>query len=149
MQQYIKQLIEDLQAAHKLSPIAKQKEPETQKEIIAELEEIDRLLTEEPEKPMHNIFGIDPIMFPPIEKLQKKQAHQLVDEILELWAAFNIEAVYPKKFPKEQLYPLFVKKFKEPFIFFPMGITGIEFCDYESENCPFGEYCTCKDFIDD
>jgi hypothetical protein len=27
-----------------------------------------------------------------------------------------------------------------------MGITGIEFCDYEHSMCPFGyEYCTCKD----
>ena len=30
-----------------------------------------------------------------------------------------------------------------------MGITGVEFCDYEPENCPFGdEYCTCKDMDD-
>jgi hypothetical protein len=28
-----------------------------------------------------------------------------------------------------------------------LGIVGIEFCNYDPTECPFGsEYCTCKDY---
>jgi len=34
----------------------------------------------------------------------------------------------------------------EPLLYFPMGTTGIEFCNYDTSECPFGEeYCMCKD----
>lgn len=146
MQKYINQLIEDLRTAKKYAPIHKEQSLMSDTEICEELEEIDRIIDEEPDKPLHNIFGIDPIVFPPLEKLTDIQAQQLADEILALWGVFNIEAVYPEKFPKDKLYPLLVQKFKEPFMYFPMGQTGIEFCHYEPEECPFGnEFCMCKD----
>jgi hypothetical protein len=128
-------------------PVNKPQNEMSSHEIIAELEEIDRIIDEEPDKTMHNIFGIDPIIFPPVEKLSNGQAELLADEILELWQHFNIEASYPDNFPKHRLYPLLVNKFREPFLYFPMGITGIEFCDYDPSKCPFGnEYCMCKDY---
>lgn len=147
MDRYISQLIEDLKSAKKWAPISKPQDEMSTSDIIAELEEIDRIIDEEPDKPMYNIFGIDPIMFPPTEKITIQQAETLADEILQLWQHFNINAVYPENFPKHKLYPLLVSKFSEPFLYFPMGITGIEFCDYDSSHCPFGiEYCTCKDY---
>jgi len=146
MQKYINQLIEDLRAAKKYAPVQKDRLLMSDTEITEELEEIDRIIDEEPDKPLHNIFGIDPIVFPPLEKLTDKQAQQLAEEILALWGAFNIEAVYPGNFPKNKLYPLLIRKFKEPFMYFPAGQTGIEFCHYVPEECPFGnEFCMCKD----
>ena len=147
MDRYIYQLIEDLNVAKKKAPVGKPQNTMSNYDIIQELEEIDRIIDEEPDIPMHNIFGIDPIVFPPVEKLSNEQAALLANEILELWEHFNLEAVIPKDFPKHKLYPLLVAKFSEPFLYFPMGHTGIEFCDYDTTQCPFGEkYCMCKDF---
>lgn len=146
MKRYIEQLISDLKAAERFVPVQKKQEDMTENEFMEELYEIDRIIDEEPEEPMYKIFGIDPKCFPPVEKLTVEQAQLLSGKILELWAAFNMDAVYPVDFPLEKLYPLLVKKFKEPFLYFPMGQTGVEFCDYEPENCPFGEeYCDCKE----
>ena len=150
MERYIEQFIEDLKAAERFVPVQKPHDEMTDDEFMDELYEIDRIIEEKPDKPMHNIFGIDPAAFPPVEKLTTGQAQLLATKILELWAAFHIEAVYPKNLPLEKLYPLLVEKFKTPFLYFPMGMTGIEFCNYEPEECPFGdEYCTCKAFADD
>ena len=45
-----------------------------------------------PEWTMNDLFGIDAVVFPPIEKLNGEQTEQLVQGILELWASFNIGA---------------------------------------------------------
>ena len=147
MEKYINQLVEDIREAHKKAPVQKSIYGKSDDELLSELEEVDRIIEEEPDKPMHNIFGIDPIMFPPVERLSRNQAARLANEILDLWNKFNIDAVYPENFPKYKLYPLLVRKFSEPFLYFPMGMTGVEFCDYDAANCPFGDkYCMCKHF---
>jgi hypothetical protein len=146
MESYIEQLVEDLRAARKWAPVKKDRENMSDNDVMEELIEIDRIIDEEEEKPMCNIFGIDPVAFPPIEKLTYVQAELLAREILELWQYFNIDAVFPDNFPLYKLYPLLAGKFKKPFLYFPMGITGVEFCHYEPAECPFGsEYCMCKD----
>lgn len=147
MKRYLLQLIEDLRAAKQLAPKQKPRDEMNEEEFWDELIEIDRIIDEEPDQPLHNIFGIDPQSFPTPEKLTNQQAQLLSAEILELWAAFNIDAVYPENFPLEKLYPLLVAKFKEPYLHFPMGMTSIEFCNYEPKECPFGEeYCMCKEW---
>ena len=148
MERYVEQLIEDLNSARKWALVNKNRGELSDNEIMEELIEIDRIIDEEPEKPMHNIFGIDPDMFPPPEKITRKQSALIAAEILELWRYFNIDVIFPDNFPLSKLYPLLVKKFREPFLYFPMGITGVEFCDYDVSHCPFGdEYCMCKDHI--
>ena len=146
MERYLEQLIGDLKAATKYAPVNKPQNEMDDSSIMEELHEIDRIIIEEPEIPMHKIFGIDPIIFPPSDRLSDEQATILTNEILELWQQFNIDVVVPPNFPLPRLYPLLVKKFTEPFLYFPMGMTSIEFCDYDVSKCPFGdEYCMCKD----
>jgi len=147
MERYIEQLIEDLRDARRFAPKQKHHDKKTKEEVWDELIEIDRIIDEEPDRPLHNIFGIDPAIFPPTEKLTNVQSQLLASEILELWNAFHIEASYPENFPLNKLYPMLVEKFKKPFLYFPMGLTGIEFCNYNPEECPFGdEFCRCKEW---
>ncbi len=149
MKRYIEQLIEDLQEAKSYAPKQKAASEMTENEFMEELYEIDRIIDEEEDKPMYNIFGIDPQIFPPHEKLTDEQATLLSSKIIDLWAEFNIDAVYPVNFPLAKLYPLLVEKFKEPFLYFPMGMTDIEFCNCEPDKCPFGEeYCDCKELAE-
>lgn len=150
MEKYIKHLIADLKIAAENAPVHKTPEEMSENEFMDNLEEIDRIVTSDPKYNMYDVFGLESDIFPPVEKLTTKQAISLADEILQLWEAYYIESLYPEDFPMEKLYPLLIAKFKEPFLYFPMGITGVEFCEYEPSECPFGEeYCMCKDEIDD
>jgi hypothetical protein len=147
MERYINQLVNDLKAAKNWAQVNKPKNEISDSDLIAELEEIDHIIDEEPDIPMYKILGIDPVVFPPVEKLTNDQAALLAKEILELWQYFNFEAVYPENFPLHMLYSLLIRKFQEPIMYFPMGTTGIEFCNYDPNECPFGmAYCTCKDY---
>lgn len=149
MEKYILQLIEDLQAAREKVPYHKPREEMTEEDIMEELQEIDRMINEPPSNPFRNIFDIDPDIFPPADRLTPSQAHRLSMEILQLWSAYSIEAVYPCNFPLDRLYPLLIVKFREPFLYFPGGITSLELCSYDPSECPFGEeYCTCKEIHD-
>ncbi len=149
MERYILQLIEDLREAHDRAPQYKPREEMTEEDILKELQEIDRMINEPPSNPFRNIFDIDPDIFPPADKLTHSQASRLSEEILLLWAAYNIEAVYPHAFPMDRLYPILITKFREPFLYFPGGITSLELCSYDPTECPFGEeYCSCKEIHD-
>lgn len=146
MEKYLEQLIEDLREAHSRAPQFKVREDMTEQDILDELREIDRMIHEEPPNPFKNIFGLNPDLFPPAHMLTSKQAEHISEEILFLWSAFNIEPVYPDNFPLANLYPLLVQKFKEPFLYFPGGITGLELCSYDPSQCPFGDdFCSCKE----
>lgn len=146
MERYLEQLIEDLHAARKNAPVNVPQSQLDDQQILEELREIDRIIEQEHEKPMHLIFGIDPSLFPPYENLNEEQAANLAEEIIELFLHFNIDPVYPENYPKEKLYPLLIQKLNEPFLYFPMGMTHLELCNFESSKCPFENgYCNCKE----
>ena len=96
---------------------------------------------------MFGHFGFDPEQFPPAERLTDEQMQALAERLCRLWAAFNYTAVFPEKTPGRVLYPLLIRRMGEPAMLAERGHIGIEFCDYEPEECPFGaEWCDCKDF---
>lgn len=98
-------------------------------------------------KPMQEWFGIEKSNFPPVEKLTKEELELMVDEILKLWHAYNFDAVLPEDLPVDIAYKVLVDYFDKPVAWISEGTVGIEFCDYDPENCPFPEeYCMCKDF---
>jgi len=145
MERYLSQLIEDLKNA------AKRKRP-PKMELDPELEVVrgaEEYLYGTPYK-LSTLLGIDKNAFPPQEKFNDKQLYLLATEIENLWAAFNFYPVFPNDLPAIYRYKLLISKWDEPVQYVSAGNIHIEFCDYETENCPFPEkYCMCKDFGDD
>jgi len=143
MKNYLNQLIEDMHNAAKNMPVKPFLEISEDEECLRGVMEYE---STEP-KPMQEWFGIDKANFPPAEKLTKEELELMVDEILKLWHAYNFDAVLPENLPADIAYKVLVDNFDKPVIWVSEGIIGIEFCDYEPENCPFPEeYCMCKDF---
>lgn len=102
-----------------------------------------------PEWTMNDLFGIDAVVFPPIEKLNGEQTEQLVQGILELWASSNICAdILNDKIPIQTIYTVLVNYWKtETIQYMSEGTLHLEFCHYDENDCPWGyEYCSCKDF---
>jgi len=94
-------------------------------------------------------FGFEPVQFPPADRLTDEELDALTQALCRLWAAYNFTAVLPDVVPSRLVYPLLLKRMEEPTFVMTRGNTGIEFCDYEPSECPWGlEYCTCKNFSD-
>ncbi len=145
MQHYIDYLICDLQNAKKNVPQEKQPGEgyEAFENHMMELEESPDVL-------LSDLFGIKSDVFPPLEKLTDEQVEQLNTAIIEMWAAFNIKAVFPENLPARLLYPALLTLFSKSMHYWPGWHMGLELCNFDPDKCPFGtEYCTCKEYFQD
>jgi len=124
------------------------------KEMMEKLEfektiaEVEKYVESDGSYNMYNHFGLGQELFPSADKLTDKQLDKLTDAVLRLWATFNYTAVFPKDTPARIVYPLLCERMKRPTMLFNNGNMGIEFCEYDPDTCPFGEYCSYKDLID-
>ena len=129
------------------------KEAETKERVLnRDLEAVhregERYLEEIPRSTMFFHFGLRPEVFPPAERLSDEQMDLLVPAIRRLWATFNFSASLPDRAPSRVVYPLLVERMNRPAMLMEFGVTGIEFCDYEPERCPFGKgFCECTEKI--
>jgi len=146
MDKYIEQLIDDMrEAAKNLPPVPDFDLPEEMEFLqgVMEWEEADY-------KPMQEWFGLEKKHFPPSDSLNDVQIKLMVSEILNLWQAFNFYPTLPDNLPDRLTYDILVKYLEEPVQWISEGMSGIEFCDYETDECPFPEeYCMCKDIEHD
>lgn len=113
-----------------------------------QIEEVERYKNGDAKQNMYDHFGFSFVQFPPINKLNKRQADELNNAILRMWAAFNYTASVPKRAPSDILYPILCQQMEKPQMLLNNGIIGIEFCEYNPKTCPFGTYCSCEDFAD-
>lgn len=146
MRKYLNLLIEDMHKAVENLPVKPYLEISKDEECLRGVMEYE---STEP-KPMQEWFGIDKLNFPAVEKLTKEELELMVDEILKLWHAYNFDAILPENLPANIAYKILVDNFDKPVIWVSEGTISIEFCNYETENCPFPEeYCMCKDLEND
>ena len=142
MQRYVQQLLTDIESAKK-RPTPPKMELTPDLEVVRGAEEF--LYGQEFE--MEKIFGLEKQEFPPIEKLNTKEIESLANALLELWEVFHFSPVFPEGLPAVYQYKLLVSHLDHKTTFVSMGTNNMEFCDYETENCPFpDEFCMCKDF---
>lgn len=116
-------------------------------EFVATIEEVEDYLHGKPELSMFYHFGFDAAQFPPPEKLTDDELNMLTLALCHLWAAFNFTPVFPQAAPGRVVYPLLLDRMGKPAFIFEHGHVGVEFCDYEPEGCPFGEWCDCGAFL--
>lgn len=109
--------------------------------------EVETFVETRPRINMYDHFGFTPEQFPPAERLSDAELDALTEQILRLWAAFNLIPSLPEEAPARVVYPLLIARMAKPTMIAKHGIVGIEFCHYEPAGCPFGsEWCDCKDF---
>jgi len=102
------------------------------------------------EKPMHEWFGISADIFPNEQKLTDKQVKLLVEELINLWEAFNFLPELPGELPVRMKYKFMTGYLDKPVRWVSEGLTHIEFCHYDPDECPFPEeFCMCKNLVDE
>ena len=112
-------------------------------ETTAAIMEMENWLHGKAELSMFYHFGLSEQQFPPPNRLSDDQLAHLVFILHRLWNAFNFMASVPKKAPNAIVYTTLLKRMLEPVMVMKNGVNGIEFCDYEPTDCPFGGYCDC------
>ncbi len=118
-------------------------------EFLATTEEVENYLHGKPELFMFYHFGFEPEQFPPPAALTDEELEALTLALCRLWAAFNFTPVFPQSAPGRVVYPLLLERMGKAAFVFEHGHSGIEFCDYEPAECPFGAYCDCKLYLEE
>lgn len=153
MQNYISQLLSDLDAAKKNVP-APIDYALLYPDHPAFSYGLDYIVEWEmaPDYPMDDLFGIKAEQLPVDDKLSDKQVEDLVEGILDLWATFNIVADIPDDaIPPRLVYKALKNRWEKGTTrYMSEGTTHVEFCHYEPEECPWGmEFCSCKEFANE
>ncbi|MDA3894057.1 MAG: hypothetical protein PF517_20555 [Salinivirgaceae bacterium] len=145
MQNYINQLVSDLQnAQHHARPAKMELPPEL--EFVRGAEEYlhGELY------PMGKLFGLENMQFPPADRLNAAQLELVVNEFKALWEAFNLYPDFPEGLPNAIQYKLMVEYLNYETSYVTDGANHIEFCSYMPDECPFPlEFCQCKNLNDD
>jgi hypothetical protein len=147
MQNYVNQLLADMVAAKKNLP------PEINYALLypdhpAYKFGLDYIVEWEmsPSYTMDELFGIKAEQLPPAEKLTDEQIVQLVEGMFDLWAAFNFVADTDYEAPMRVYYSTIKTHWAtQPIQYHPDGINELDFCDYNTELCSWGEHCKCQD----
>ena len=146
MSPYLAYLLTDIRAAHRSEDYRPRPERQTLEEHFAEVE---AWLAGERED-THTFgwhCGLENGVFPPAERLTEAQMAEVVEAFDQLLFSWNITTDIPESVPIETAYRLLVSVLERKVSIVDSGFIGIEFCEYEPENCPFGlKWCVCKDF---
>ena len=144
MKRYIEQLIEDLRKARDYDDPPEMMEDfligQTDKaeDHIADVEEY----LNGPRQPLSQILGIEKEKLPTPERLSDEQAEVLAGEMEKLWRHFRFFPSYPEdNFPGKIRYRLMRDSWDIDQVHLSTGAIGVEFCDYDEENCPVPGYC--------
>jgi len=145
MENYIKQLIEDIRMAGlKLDP--NRDAHKTNDEIeLEDLSYVEKYIYGE-KIPISSITGIGADMLPPENRLTQEQQAFLAKELEKLLELKHFALDFPPGLPAHMRYPFIRKFWNEKHVEMSFGTSHIEFCQYEPENCPYPDYCQCKDF---
>ncbi|KPK87348.1 MAG: hypothetical protein AMS27_02605 [Bacteroides sp. SM23_62_1] len=144
MERYIEQLIEDLRKARNYDD-----PPEIMEDfLISQVEKVEDHLADVEEylngsrQPLSQILGVETERLPSPERLSDDQAALLAIEMEKLWKHFRFYPSYPADdLPGKVRYRLLRDNWDIDQVCLSTGAIGVEFCDYDDENCPLPEYC--------
>ncbi len=146
MQKYINQLIEDL------TQVAQNPPPPSYIEAPPHLESDPKIaeLALTPFKPISEIVGIEENAFPSGFNMNTQQCQDIIDAILKVFEALNIELIdQPEDIPPELLYEAIISCWDQEVQYLPTAGMDLELCSGDQIDCPYGEYCSCNEEFDE
>jgi hypothetical protein len=155
-EKYIGQLLDDIQAAHKIKKLnehvnVKDKEliePDEEFDPEEYFREVENFIEfdESTEPSLGNSIGIQRIQFPKAEDLDPIQIIKLNTAFDLLLTSYNLSHDLPKEMPTEKYYTLLISILDESMYISEEGMTTWEFCTYDPDSCPIGETCACIEY---
>lgn len=151
MKRYLAQLLADLETAARLAP-----EPSSYAFRMPFRDDDDDDTRSDGLHVRHvrmsDLFGLQPDIFPPVERLTKAQVTDLLNALENLWRSWRVSWECPSRLTARRRYTLMVEwMYRETVAYHHDFGAEIDFCCYrEQGGCPMGggENCYCKE-IDD
>jgi len=127
METYIKQLIEDLEAALQtvFHPL-----------IYEDSEDY-------PKTTFEKLSGIEKFNFPPVEKLSQKQLQDLLKAIITFIESKKYVTNLFDSMPIELQYQLLLDKWTAEIEYVVHGLAGLDYCPEDPADCTIREFCGC------
>lgn len=142
MQRYIEQLIEDM---NEIIDSNEKKSAVIENDDAEPFDDVEKFI-DGPFYPLGEILGLEKVALPPIERLNREQIHEIYPVLIDLLEVFNFIPEFPRNVDIALKYHLIREKWEEEFAKIDSGTSHIEFCNYDSANCPFGKQCDCDEF---
>lgn len=149
MDRYIEQLLEDFIESEKKVPDPDAIWDSVDKKDAGEVEDMayaEQVIYGTPQR-LSDIVHIEQIQLPPAERLSDVQISFLYNGMVKLLAAYHFIPDFPDGLPEKIRYPLLREKWESEQVFVGAGEVHLEFCQFESKQCPFPDaFCECKQF---
>jgi len=140
MQHYLNQLLEDLRQVAEHPPQAPYIEVPPHLNENVEIAEL--ALT--PYKTIEEWTGIGVEAFPDVIDLRGGQWEQMNKAIFKVFDALNIQLIdLPEGIPHDTIYEVLTTNWDTPVQYLPNAGFDLEFCTFDPQTCPYGEYCDC------
>jgi len=141
MENYVRRLILEIDEAILWVNI----QIEDQIDSIDEFTEIERIISEIPEKTLGDQIGFRREKFPLATSLTERQLIELIDAVKELYGSCGVIVDLPESLPPVDYYKFLMDALDIKIILSSRGFIHIEYCEYIPEECPFGsEFCHCR-----
>ncbi|HMQ08375.1 MAG TPA: hypothetical protein PKC30_13825 [Saprospiraceae bacterium] len=92
--------------------------------------------------------GLSREMFPPPASLTDPQKERIIEAFHYLLLNYNLSVILPEYLELDMEYELLVSILDQKVTIIDHGYIGIEFCDYNTEECVFGDQCMCNGQFD-
>lgn len=146
MHPYLSHLLTDIKNAEQ-----KKNGNKEQKLLISfeeEMEEVERYVKGDDERPLSYFTGLKKEHFPPVEQLAEDDIKQVLDAFGRMLSTWNINIVYPDKMPTTDRYRFLINTVLEDEVVMVSSGSGfvcLDYCTGNSDECAWGEYCPCLD----
>lgn len=139
MQRYVDYLLEDIDNAKENVPVFYQNDDH---EMLLLPPQEERATA--PEKPLKDWLQLEPVIFPPVKKLNQQQIRAIMLALEDLLLAFNYIIYFPSGTSIEKKYEVLMGHFNQVTPLLTYNFWQIDFCDNTEKGCPFGlESCQC------
>jgi hypothetical protein len=112
-------------------------------------EEEERWLENDPVYTFGYYCGLQQELFPPAHLLSTPQLERLCAAFNKMMFTWNLDTDIPDDVPLSKKYQLMVSTLDIKTEINNNSLTTFELCSYDPPSCPMGEYCTCKEFLQD
>ncbi|MEO8086641.1 MAG: hypothetical protein ABI763_07475 [Bacteroidota bacterium] len=146
MQNYINQLLEDMEHAHREEDAIEESNSSNPFDDEDDFAYLERWINHKPVQTFGFYCGLEKEQFPPAEMLTKKQQYQLSNGFMQLLRSWNLGVQLPKKFPIAKKYTLLCGLLNVKTDIVSDGNIDFEFCTFDPPSCPFKEYCVCDEW---
>ncbi len=143
MHPYTKHLLEDIAKAHRPKDFFRKKKVNSVNQLEARLKESETFLNYEGGSPFWAYCGLDLDDFPPGEKFDIEDLHELTRALGKMLESWNILIVLPDNLPSEMGYRITLDLFHRSMPILQFGFYVMDFCTGDPVGCEFGSYCSC------